>query len=305
MKFKRKEFIMKNQYKKIAGLDSLKGFAILGITFFHLFPQQIKGGYLGVCLFFVLSGFLLALSSQSKADQGTYSIKNYFTGRVVRIYPSLLLTLLITIGFCVFFAPQVIKAIRPEFFSIVFAYNNFWQIAQNMDYFTRVLNASPFSHMWFLSILLQFYLIWPLLFGLFQLGKKKKGWSFTVGAFFIVSLLFMLSMPICYGWTNDVTRAYYGTDTRIGALLLGAAAGFLIYGLYDQGLAIKKSANKIFLFVLIGLIVAFYVVFSFLTDKMHGRTGSGSRVYSRLFRACALVRYAKKSGRNIYFQSGS
>lgn len=49
MKFKRKEFIMKNQYKKIAGLDSLKGFAILGITFFHLFPQQIKGGYLGGC----------------------------------------------------------------------------------------------------------------------------------------------------------------------------------------------------------------------------------------------------------------
>lgn len=258
---------MKSTNQKIMGLDALKGFAIIGITLFHLFPQRVKGVYLGVCLFFVLSGFLLALSSQSKARNGTFSLRDYWKGRIRRIYPSLLLVLLMTIGFCVFFAPAVVKAIRPEFLSIVFGVNNFWQIAQNMDYFTRVLNASPFSHMWFLSILLQFYLIWPILFGLYRLGKKRKGWVFAVGTFFIVSVLLMGAMPVCYGITSDVTRCYYGTDTRIGALLLGASGGFLCEELSRRGLRVKGAVHRWIVPIFAVLTGAFLLAFFMLDGQ--------------------------------------
>lgn len=155
----------------------------------------------------------------------------------------------------------MIKAIRPEFLSIVFGYNNFWQIVQNMDYFTRVLNASPFSHMWFLSILLQFYMIWPLLFGLYRLTRKRKGWLFAVGTFFVLSVVLLLTMPLCYGRTGDITRCYYGTDTRIGALVLGATGGFLVRKLYDSKLSAKKETWRIMLFVFFGIVLAFGIAF--------------------------------------------
>lgn len=155
----------------------------------------------------------------------------------------------------------MIKAIRPEFLSIVFGYNNFWQIVQNMDYFTRVLNASPFSHMWFLSILLQFYMIWPLLFGLYRLTRKRKGWLFAVGTFFVLSVVLLLTMPLCYGRTGDITRCYYGTDTRIGALVLGATGGFLVRKLYDSKLSVKKETWRIMLFVFFGIVLAFGIAF--------------------------------------------
>lgn len=258
---KERDLIMNHRSSSIAGINALKGFAILAITFFHLFPAQLTGGWLGVCLFFVLSGFLLALSSERKAADGTYTVRAFYKSRIVRIYPSLLLVLILTIGFCVFFAPAVIKAIRPEFFSIVLGYNNFWQIVQNMDYFTRVLNASPFSHMWFLSILLQFYMIWPLLFGLYRLTRKRKGWLFAVGTFFVLSVVLLLTMPLCYGRTGDITRCYYGTDTRIGALVLGATGGFLVRKLYDSKLSAKKETWRIMLFVFFGIVLAFGIAF--------------------------------------------
>lgn len=258
---KERDLIMNHRSSSIAGINALKGFAILAITFFHLFPAQLTGGWLGVCLFFVLSGFLLALSSERKAADGTYTVRAFYKSRIIRIYPSLLLVLILTIGFCVFFAPAVIKAIRPEFLSIVFGYNNFWQIVQNMDYFTRVLNASPFSHMWFLSILLQFYMIWPLLFGLYRLTRKRKGWLFAVGTFFVLSVVLLLTMPLCYGRTGDITRCYYGTDTRIGALVLGATGGFLVRKLYDSKLSAKKETWRIMLFVFFGIVLAFGIAF--------------------------------------------
>ncbi len=258
---KERDLIMNHRSSSIAGINALKGFAILAITFFHLFPAQLTGGWLGVCLFFVLSGFLLALSSERKAADGTYTVRAFYKSRIIRIYPSLLLVLILTIGFCVFFAPAVIKAIRPEFLSIVFGYNNFWQIVQNMDYFTRVLNASPFSHMWFLSILLQFYMIWPLLFGLYRLTRKRKGWLFAVGTFFVLSVVLLLTMPLCYGRTGDITRCYYGTDTRIEALVLGATGGFLVRKLYDSKLSAKKETWRIMLFVFFGIVLAFGIAF--------------------------------------------
>lgn len=173
-----------------------------------------------------------------------------------------------------------------------------------MDYFTRVLNASPFSHMWFLSILLQFYMIWPLLFGLYRLMRKRKGWLFAVGTFFVLSVVLLLTMPLCYGLTSDITRCYYGTDTRIEVLVLGATGGFLVQKLYDSDLSLKKKRGRS---------CCSYFSGSFLLLGSHfyaGRTKCSCLLvrhrlfYSRLFCAGRPVRSAAKPDQPAHQQSG-
>lgn len=98
----------------IHGLDGLRTLAITGVTLFHLMPQQFVGGYLGVSLFFILTGYLSAYTCQRNLDQNRFHIAAYYWKRIKRLYPLLLLVILVTIGTYSFFAPKVISAIRTE-----------------------------------------------------------------------------------------------------------------------------------------------------------------------------------------------
>ena len=229
----------------IKGLDGLRMLAIAGVTLFHLLPQTFCGGYIGVSLFFVLTGYLLAYTSEYRRMQGTFHLISYGIKRVKRIYPSLVLVILITIGVYSFLLPQVVEAIRGEVFSVLLGYNNWWQIAQNADYFTRLANQSPFTHLWFLGIEIQYYLLWPIIFflyiGISQIYGIKKG----VACFTFCGLLASLYMVMLYQSGESITRLYYGTDTRIYAFLLGAAIGlyqahFFIGIPYGKGSVILK-----------------------------------------------------------------
>ena len=142
--------------RHIDGLDVLRTLTIVGVTLFHMFPERLPGGYLGVSLFFVLTGFLLAYTSKRSWLEHRFCVKAYYWKRIKRIYPSLFIVLLTTIGIYQFVLPKAVAAIRPEFLSVVLGYNNWWQIAQNADYFTRLTNASPFTHLWFMGIEMQY-----------------------------------------------------------------------------------------------------------------------------------------------------
>lgn len=211
--------------KHIEGLDVLRTLAIVGVTLFHMFPDGLPGGYLGVSLFFVLTGFLLAYTSKRSWLEHRFRVKNYYWKRIKRIYPSLLIVLLTTIGIFSFVLPKAVAAVRPEFFSIVFGYNNWWQIAQNADYFTRLTNASPFTHLWFMGIELQYCLIWPVLFALYAFLDILVGRRAGLAVMAVLALGSAAVMPLMYEPNMDVTRLYYGTDTRIYALLFGAVLG--------------------------------------------------------------------------------
>lgn len=212
--------------RHIAGLDALRTLAIVGVTFFHMFPEQVVGGYLGVSLFFVLTGYLLAYTSvQGVAKQGVLWVVSYYGKRIRRIYPELLFMLLVTVGACHFLAPDAIAAVRPEVLSVLGGYNNWWQIAQNADYFTRITNASPFTHLWFLGIELQYYLIWPLIFGLYLAFRVLCGARAAASILLFLGAISAALMPLGYVQGMDITRLYYGTDMRIDALLFGAGVG--------------------------------------------------------------------------------
>ena len=211
----------------VYGLDSLRAIAITGVTLFHMFPYKIRGGYLGVNLFFVLSGYLLAISCERKRKHGNWHVLPFYQKRLERIYPGLLVAVFVTIGVFYFLERPVIAGIRPELRSILFGYNNWWQIAQNADYFTRITNASPFTPMWYLAIELQFYLIWPLLYSFFITISREWGIRAGHRYLLILTVISAALTPILYRPGNDVTRLYYGTDTRIYALLFGTWIGML------------------------------------------------------------------------------
>ncbi|WP_419550761.1 acyltransferase family protein [Mitsuokella jalaludinii] len=211
--------------RHIDGLDVLRTLAIVGVTLFHMFPERLPGGYLGVSLFFVLTGFLLAYTSKRSWLEHRFRVKTYYMKRIKRIYPSLFIVLLTTIGVCSFVLPKAVTAIRPEFLSIVLGYNNWWQIAQNADYFTRLTNASPFTHLWFMGIEMQYYLVWPLLFALYAFLDILAGRRAALAVLALLALGSAAVMPMMYEPDMDVTRLYYGTDTRAYALLFGAVLG--------------------------------------------------------------------------------
>ena len=210
-----------NQKRKhIAGLDALRALAITLITLFHVFPDTFAGGYIGVCLFLVLTGFLLAYGSFCDYLAGNFSVGRYFLKRLKRLYSPLLFVILMTVGVYHFLLPDVLEDCGKEIVSILLGFNNWWQLAMNADYFARVVNASPFTHMWFLGIEIEYVVLWPLLFILCrQLKSWYAGPLLFIGWVSACMLDFMMFMGV------DISRLYYGTDTRIFTCLLGGALG--------------------------------------------------------------------------------
>lgn len=156
----------KNEYYKY--LDILRIISCIGVLFYHL--DILKGGYLAVCTFFTLSGYL---SCYSLLNKEKISIKDYYLNRLKKLYLPLLIVVFITITIISFIPNIIWLNLKPETTSILLGYNNFWQLTANLDYFARHID-SPFIHLWYLSILFQFDLIFPFAFILLNKIKKKE-----------------------------------------------------------------------------------------------------------------------------------
>lgn len=163
--------------RQIAGLDGLRGIAILGVMGYHLMPHTLPGGFLGVNLFFVLSGYLMAITSIRTQAQSGFRVGKFYWKRIVRIYPALVLAVCSTVFMAQFFAPDSLPGVRREVLSIFSGSNNWWQMNQNASYFTRITGASPFTHLWSLAIEMQFYILWPVLFLGYTTLNHYKRWG--------------------------------------------------------------------------------------------------------------------------------
>ena len=278
---------------RIEGLDGLRTLAIVGVTLFHMFPEAVPGGYMGVSLFFVLSGYLLAYTCSRQLAQGSFSMAGYFWRRIKRIYPSLLLVLLVSTGAYYLLVPDVVAAVRPEVVSVLLGYNNWWQIAQNADYFTRLTNTSPFTHLWFMGIELQYYLLWPVLFFFYAVLQSFFG---TRAALLFMAFLGLASacvMPLSYVPGDDVTRLYYGTDMRIYALLFGAVMGLQRA---EAGPHVMKSEllRKISCAAFVGML-AITVIAYFTLDGQNPLVYQGGMLAMTLL-FCLLLRLTEDRG---------
>lgn len=241
---------MKKYYKY---LDLVRVFCCIAILFYHL--DLLKGGYLAVCTFFVLSGYLNVLSGFRKEK---FSLKDYYISRFKKLYIPLLLVVFLSVAFITAFTNFNWVNLKPEVTSILFGYNNFWQLNANLDYFVRNV-SSPFMHLWYISLLLQFELIFPLLFiGLKKLKEKVHR---------IVPMLLLLICGIASGVffyleikNGHIMNAYYGTFARIFSLFFGMLIGF--FQVDHKPLVLKtRDARELFFYVyLLVLLVLFFIV---------------------------------------------
>lgn len=205
--------------KYLPGLDGFRAIAVIAIIIFHLNPQWLPGGFLGVDTFFVISGFLITSLLISEYDKtGKINLPAFWLRRVKRLIPAVLFMLAVVLTYTIFFEPDIILALKNDAIAAIFYVSNWWYIAQDVDYFNQ-FSIAPLKHLWSLAIEEQFYLFFPfILYMIFKLRKRQ----YTFIIFFIVSLISLALMIFLSSTTSSTARVYFGTDTRLQTLLLGA-----------------------------------------------------------------------------------
>lgn len=209
----------------IKGLNGYRGLAVLGVILYHLFPAKVKGGYLGVVLFFTLSGYMLTDHFLLEFQQtGGFNIFQYLKKRLKSLYPILLVMFLFSFSYMTFFDRNLLVNSKEAFFSTITLTNNWWQILSGASYFDRYANPSPFTHLWFLGVIGQLYLLLPILLVLCEtLFKKRRDKLIFIGGLSVISAILMafLFHP------ENANRAYYGTDTRAFSFLIGMGLAYI------------------------------------------------------------------------------
>lgn len=213
------------KHRYITGLDGLRAIAVVGVILFHLWPQKMVGGWLGVPLFFVISGYLITdLLIQEYDQTQTINLRSFWWRRIKRLYPALLGMLLLVTTLIGLFTRDFLYNLRGIIATNLTYVFNFWEMGHGQSYFNQWNNPSPFTHLWSLSIEGQFYLVWPLIvwWVLKQEWNRTKIAGSLVGAS-VISAVLMITLYNMVG----LNRAYYGTDTRLFSILLGTALAFV------------------------------------------------------------------------------
>lgn len=197
----------------------LRGIATLGITFFHLFPQRIKGGFLGVVMFFLMSGFLMTRNLDTKSNLDTKeNLKDSLISRFNKLLPPLYSIMVIGLLISFVFYKAIFTDSIKSAFPVAFGYQNIYQIVSGGSYFQRNGNFSIFTHLWYISLQIQYILIFYCLNFLIDRYDLKKFRKWIFAGLTLISFIAMYVLAIRKA---DITRIYYGPDTRMSALFLG------------------------------------------------------------------------------------
>lgn len=246
---------MKNKKIFYKDINFIRIVSCLAILLYHL--GILKGGYLAVCTFFVMSGFLSSISAFKKEK---FSLKSYYLNRLKKIYIPLVIVILCTV-FVASVLPQVSWLnMKPESTSALLGYNNFWQLGANLDYFSRHID-SPFMHLWYVSILMQFELVFPILFLILKkIGDKlhKSIPCILTGMLAIGGCIYFYQSSL----NSNTMFTYYSTFTRVFSLLFGLFLGFL-HGYYKPPVFKpfkRKISNRIIFYVYMICLLALFVL---------------------------------------------
>ncbi|PHB86780.1 acetyltransferase [Bacillus wiedmannii] len=211
----------KKNSRYMVGLDSLRGLAILGVILYHINFNWMPGGFLGVTVFFVLSGYLITdiLAIEWKRNK-RIDLKKFWLSRARRLLPGMLVMLVITLAWITVFHSSLLEKMRGDSLAALFYVSNWWYIYHKLSYFDNFNQLSPLNHFWSLAVEEQFYVVWPFIIslGLYYIKKQSR----MILLICLVAVASALAMAILYEPGADPSRIYYGTDTRAFSLLIGA-----------------------------------------------------------------------------------
>lgn len=252
---------------RVRAFDGIKGFSIIAIILYHLWPQYMPGGFLTVNLFLVLSGYFMARKTTGfQTDNLFKQVRVYIRNTLGRLWFPLLWFVMILVVGMLLLNPLLLKSLRNDFLASLLFANNFYQLASERSYFTDMAVASPVTHLWYVAVHVQsFFISLPLLL---LTNKLKLRNEFK--AFF---WLFIFGLSIYYNYTQyqigqDPSNVYYGMLTRYASFAAGIAAYYIVPSLdriFDNDIGKWRQFNYI-LFAGISFLVMLGLTFT-VTDQ--------------------------------------
>jgi peptidoglycan/LPS O-acetylase OafA/YrhL len=210
----------------IPAIDGLRAVAVIAVMLYHLGFTWIPGGFLGVDLFFVISGYVITrLLLDSIQRSGGLDLRAFYKARIRRLFPPLVFMIFVTIVYISIWAPETMRRFISDSPFALLGGMNWWLVFRQTDYFDTISRPPLLQHTWSLGVEAQFYFIWPLilLLVLRQFGKAKiPGAALIIAAFSGIALL-LVSYEVDAANTSQVSHVYFGTDTHSIGLFLGAA----------------------------------------------------------------------------------
>ena len=217
---------------KNAALEGLRALAIIGIVLYHMRPSMLQGGFLGVTVFFVLTGFLITRSILRALANGVFSYGSYLVKRLKRLVVPTLSIITVTAVAIYLWSPSLLPKVQADALPGALFYENWANIFRKVSYFEAAGLPSPLTPLWFLGVTMQFYVVWPVLVAMISAFVRRKPRSARltvfIGVTFVLALLSTVLMAVLYRNGEGTTRVYYGADTRAAELLTGALAAMVL-----------------------------------------------------------------------------
>lgn len=213
--------------------DGLRAIAIAAVVIYHANQTWLPGGFFGVTVFFVLSGYLTTLSVARRLSSNEgFSYPRFIAERVRRLLPSMLLVVASTLVLSLAFAPALLGKARADVVPSLMFFDNIHYIVNKVSYFAAAGLPSPLTHFWYLGLLMQFTVIWPLFVAAtWKAGASRKSVCVATAAMAAASVV---AMAVLYNPGGDTARVYYALDTRAAELLVGSLMAVATLG---QGLS--------------------------------------------------------------------
>ena len=259
-----------NKSKYLPSIDSLRALAVLAVIIYHVDVNYLPGGFLGVDLFFVLSGYLISsLIIKEYKKTGSLNLYNFYIRRARRLLPAVYFMITVVLVVMVMFNGVLLKKSHLDaIFGYIYS-SNWWYIFHKLDYFDSFGSQSPFKHLWSLAIEEQFYMIFPLLFLLVNGKKKTKDGSYKLNRNFLyiilgVILVSLIAHIILFD-INNISRIYFGTDTRAFSLLVGVV-GAILYPMDKLNTKITPQENLVYSVVSLISIAALITIMIYTSE---------------------------------------
>lgn len=206
--------------ERVHALDGIRALAVAAVVVYHLDQRALPGGFLGVDVFFVLSGYLITtLLLEEWSDRGSIGLGGFWRRRVRRLLPPMVVTLLGVALVTPWRFEDVAERVRGESFAALAQVSNWFEAFAGRSYFEDIGRPPPLQHLWSLGVEAQFYLVWPLVAVVVLSLAGRRGLARVAAG---GAALSFLAMAVLFDPGSDPSRIYYGTDTRAGTLLIGA-----------------------------------------------------------------------------------
>ena len=225
-------------------IQALRAIAVTLVVLYHFWPARLTGGYVGVDVFFVISGFLITLHLLQRPIRSAKDLFSFWARRVRRLIPAATVVLVATLGASLVWLPQTVHArVAQEVIASALYVENWLLALTSTDYLATDQLHSPTQHYWSLSVEEQFYIVWPVLIGLAFLVTRRLGRSFRFPPLIVIGAVSLVSLAYSAWFTGeDAAQAYFVSTTRVWELGVGAALAAAVHaGLRFRATAVRAA----------------------------------------------------------------